>query len=314
MPTQIIAGRITTNGSVAGGSGFYLRALGAGQFIVEFDEPFETPPTVVVKQNYPGWDDSTAAGGDTRDNVVLGAVDRHGFKVLTGSNSGEAIDRNFAFIAAGASAQSTQPGMVWGTVNADGSIHSGSNFECVLPAVGTYIVDFDPPLAELSSIVVTQNYPDWDDPGHAGGSTLDNAVIVAANAGNVKYITGGSGGDKVSRNCSFVAVGTGGTAPQALLYGNVNADGTLFSGSGGFAVNTTDTGTYVISFTNAFAGTPAMLLTQNYPEWGNFTTRAVGDSRDNAVVVALNGREAKIITGDNSGTRVNRNFGFLVVG
>src|SRR3954453_12858728 len=126
MPTKIIAGRINANGSVAGGKGFYVRPLGGGAFDVEFDSAMESVPTIVSKQNYRNWDEFDYPDGDTRDNTVLVAVDRKGFKLITGDNLGNHLDRNFAFIAAAEASRDDMPEIVWGDIDQSRNIHSGS--------------------------------------------------------------------------------------------------------------------------------------------------------------------------------------------
>ena len=315
MANQIVAGRVNIDGSIAGGSGFYVRALGGGITIIEFDHPLPEVPTVVLKENYKNWSDFDFAGGDTRDNVVLVAVDEKGFKVITGGSSGTKEDRNFAFIAAVRSTQDSNQAIVWGDISADATTYSGTGFEATGIGDGVYLVAFDQPLKSLSSVVLTQSYQNWNDFSYTGGNTLDNAVIVAAKGSEFKYITGGSSGAKIDRNCSFVAVGErdGAAIPLRLAFGNVNANGTVRNGSGDFSVKKEATGTYTISFSGAFAKVPAMLLTQNYKDWTDFKF-ASGDTRDNAVLVAIDISHARVITGQDNGSKADRNFGFLVVG
>lgn len=317
MATKVIAGRINADGSIAGGSGFYVRPLGSGAYIVEFDSALLDVPTIVSKQNYKSWDEFDYPGGNTLDNTVLVAVDKKGFKLITGASSGVRVDRNFSFFAAGAAAGNDDiPAILWGDIDGSAAIHSGSGgFGVKKEAAGTYEINFSPFLKELSGVVLTQNHPKWDAFTSTGGKTLDNAVILAADNEAVKYLTGNGEGTKEFRNCSFVAAGTGAAPPPRLLFGNVNADSTLYSkGSGGYTVKSIDTGTYVITFDVEFkAGPPAVVLTQNYPTWNDFR-EAGRDTRDNCVLVAVDNIHAKIITGDNVGTRQNRNFGFLIVG
>lgn len=316
MATQIIAGRINADGSTAAGDGFYVRASGDGAYFVEFDRRLESVPTVVVTQNYETWDGFAYGGGNTLDNAVLVAVDEKGFKVITGDNAGTKIDRNFAFIAAAAASQASVPAVVWGDLNGDKGIYSGSGFQNTRIGEGVYMIDFDTPFETLTSVVFTQNYIDWRDFGFRDGDARDNALIVAADGSQIKYITGDNTGAKVNRNCSFVAIGTGGgaTAAPRFTFGNVNADGNIRdAGSGDFSINKEAAGTYTINFNNPFPHVPAIVVTQNYRDWKEFRYSS-GDTRDNAVVVAVDSAHARVITGDNAGSKVDRNFAFLVVG
>lgn len=311
--TQIVAGRVNKDGSIAAGSGFYVRALGGGIYIVEFEQPLPGVPTVVLKENYREWQDTDYDNGNTFDNVVLVAVDQKGFEIVTGNGRAEKVDRNFAFIAALPSAQTALPAIVWGQVGAGADVISGTGYEATGIGDGKYLLDFDAAFDELWSVVLTQNNPSIT----PVPSTLDNAVIVAAKGSQVKYITGDSNGARQDRNCSFVAVGKrpGSDAPPRLTFGNVNADGTTTDGhgSGDFTVRKSGAGTYVITFVNAFTSPPAVLATQNYPLWTDFKGPA-GSPLDNALVVAIDKTQATIVTGGASGEAGDRNFGFLAAG
>jgi len=315
----MIAGRVNSDGTIPKDNefgGYYVRALGGGLFIVEFDIPLFATPAVVAKQNSKSWDDFDYGGGNTRDNAVVIAVDKKGFKVATGDGSGVKQDRNFAFIAAvSTTGPDSIPPLVWGDVNANAGTHSGSGFETTGLGNGVYLVDFDQPFDSLTSVVVTQNYQDWEAFNYTAGKTTDNAVIVAAKASQFKYITGDSSGTKTDRNCMFVATGVRSVAvTPRVTFGSVNADGTPHVlGHQDFTVSKTSTGTYTISFDPEFSNLPAMLVTQNHRDWEDWQFTG-GDTRDNAVVVAVNGNKAMVITGKEDGTKVDRNFSFLLVG
>jgi hypothetical protein len=316
MPTKVIAGRVNADGTVQAGSGFFLRPLGDGIYLVEFDQSLEAIPTVVIKENWRNWNDFEFENGDSRDNAVLVAVDQKGFKLITGDSTGTKVDRNFSFIAAAASSQNSIPDFVWGNIGKDAVVYGSSlGFDCHEFGAGVYVINFNPSFNELASVVVTPNHPKWNDFGSAGGNTIDNAVIVAANNSTVKYITGDSTGTKVDRNCSFVAVGQcPGAAVPRLLFGNVKKDGNVFSeGSGGYIVGRTGTGTYEIGFINPFSAPAAVLLTENFPNWSDFE-KLGGKTLDNCIVVAVDETRVKVITGDSTGAKVDRNFGFLAVG
>ena len=311
--TQIVAGLVKKDGTIESGSGFYVRALTGGIYIVEFDQPLPAVPTVVLKENYREWDDFDYNNGNTLDNVVLVAVDKKGFEIVTGNSLGEKVDRNFAFIAAVPDTPTVLPDIAWGQIGADAQTISGEGFHAKGIGKGDYIITFTPMFETLSSVVLTQSHESIS----PLPSTLDNAVIVAADKKQVKYITGASDGTQWDRSCSFIAVGVrpDGEAPPRLTFGNVKADGTKYEGgSGDFTVTKQNgTGTYLITFTPPFTRDPAVLVTQNYPHWADFRGPD-GNPHDNAVVVAIDKTQATILTGADSGNLSDRNFGFLVAG
>ena len=98
-----------------------------------------------------------------------------------------------------------------------------------------------------------------------------------------------------------------------ILWGCVNADGTLLSATPGTSVTRDDTGLYTIRFPADFESVPAVVVTQNYPGWDDFSS-AGGNTRDNAVLVALDAERCKVATGDRNGARVDRNFTFIAIG
>lgn len=104
---------------------------------------------------------------------------------------------------------------------------------------------------------------------------------------------------------------------SSILSGAVNKDGTILSkrsdGTPGFKVTHLGTGLYLVAFDLPFTSMPAVVATQNYPGWDDFTSNG-GSTRDNAVVVALNETEVKIKTGDGNGSASDRNFCFIAMG
>ncbi|HKR13616.1 MAG TPA: hypothetical protein VJT15_16245 [Pyrinomonadaceae bacterium] len=88
-----------SDASVHSGIGFHVDHDSTGLYTVTYKESFDTPPAVVLTQNYPNWNEFGSSGGNTKDNAVLVASDAFHFKVKTGNNDGDAKDRNFTFIA-----------------------------------------------------------------------------------------------------------------------------------------------------------------------------------------------------------------------
>jgi hypothetical protein len=317
----MVAGRVNSNGSIAEGSGFFVRPLGQGGYLVEFDTNLENVPAVVVKQNYKSWNDFDYGGGDTRDNAVVVAIDHKGFRVLTGGSDGKGVDRNFSFIASVASTQSMMPKLIWGDVNADATIYSGRGFLPTGIGDGVYMLDFEQNFDSLAAVVATQNYRDWNDLEYLDVNTLYNAVIVAGDAGKFKYVTGNEKGSKVDRNCSFVAAGArSGDAPSPrVLFGCIDDDGTIYQTSRGFAVKQEYAGLYTITFEEAFSSAPAVVVTINHSfnqsSWTDFVTYPYPESntRYNAVLGAVTQNEARVHTGFE-GSHWPYKFSFLVVG
>lgn len=97
------------------------------------------------------------------------------------------------------------------------------------------------------------------------------------------------------------------------IFGAVNADGTIQSGSGGFEIAHDDKGEYTIVYLQPFKSQPVVVVTQNYPSWDNFSSDG-GSTKDNCVVVASNNAKVKIKTGGDSGSASDRNFNFISIG
>lgn len=99
MEGRNIWGCVNKDASIHSGAGFTADHLGNGLYLITYKVPFDQPPAVVLTQNYPNWEEFGSNGGNTMDNAVLVASDELKFKVKTGNSSGDASDRNFAFIS-----------------------------------------------------------------------------------------------------------------------------------------------------------------------------------------------------------------------
>lgn len=93
------------------------------------------------------------------------------------------------------------------------------------------------------------------------------------------------------------------------LFGVVNANGDVISGSGGFSVLNTTAGSYVIAFHTPFSSIPAVVATQN----GNFTTPPPSNL-DGVAVGELTPTAFLASTGDSQGNPENRQFSFIAIG
>jgi len=99
-----------------------------------------------------------------------------------------------------------------------------------------------------------------------------------------------------------------------MIWGAVNRSGTIQAGSG-FRARLVPgrTGYMDIIFLLPFAGMPVVTVTQNFPGWNDWDYYN-GDARDNAVLVAVNASQCRVLTGDSSGRASARNFTFTAIG
>lgn len=111
----IVANKILS----AGSKDFTIGKAQNGLVEVVFAKPFDEAPVVVLTQHFPpGNTNFNEAGGDTRDNSVLVAVDKGHFLVKSGDSGGTArAERAFHFIAIGPGGI-TPPGLPDGVPNA----------------------------------------------------------------------------------------------------------------------------------------------------------------------------------------------------
>jgi hypothetical protein len=97
--------------------------------------------------------------------------------------------------------------IIWGCINADGSIYNGTNFTPVPGPKGTYDIVYSTPFKSTPAVVTLQNYKGWNDFSSDGGNTKDNTVLVASDRQKCKIITGDNDGKKENRNFTFLAIG-----------------------------------------------------------------------------------------------------------
>jgi hypothetical protein len=108
-----------------------------------------------------------------------------------------------------------------------------------------------------------------------------------------------------------------------IIYGNLgfDDDGNLYaiSGSGDFAPTFNNTGLYTVQFNNSFTNIPTVTLTQlfmgdsNSNNLNEFTSNG-GDTRDNAVMIAVDEKHFRFGVGSSNGSKQNRTVGFIAVG
>ncbi len=94
-----------------------------------------------------------------------------------------------------------------------------------------------------------------------------------------------------------------------VIRGTVDASGKRIAGSG-FSVGK-EGNKWKISFNPDFGSTPTVIATQQHPD--NNTSKDGGNTRDNAVVVAVNKAWAYIKTGDGGGDHSWRRFHFIAI-
>lgn len=92
-----------------------------------------------------------------------------------------------------------------------------------------------------------------------------------------------------------------------IVWGTINADGSVVDGSDDFSVSVQGSGQYVISFSPTFSGTPAVVGSQtrfgNLGEWPS----------DTLCFPFVSGGSVTAITGSGSNPG-NRNFSFIAIG
>lgn len=101
---------------------------------------------------------------------------------------------------------------IYGCINADGSIESGSqDFSVVPEGNGEYTIVFSAPFMQMPAVTTTQCYAGqnegWNNFTSNGGDTRDNSVLIAVAPDRFKMHTGGGDGNTTARNWTFVAVG-----------------------------------------------------------------------------------------------------------
>lgn len=148
---------------------------------------------------------------------------------------------------------------------------------------------------------------------NAGGGT---ALMVLRSDGNAGIGTASPqdrldvrGNIRLSPDGSLFAAGA--QENLRLIRGVVQPSGGIDSGAG-FSVWHRGPGMYEVTFSAAFAGRPAVSVTQVYPDPGNFGPG--GDTRDNAIITGIDKNRFQVSTGGGDGVRGDRWFSFIVMG
>ena len=195
----------------------------------------------------------------------------------------------------------------WGTVDANGVMISSGGGASVSPEkTGAYEINLA--YTSIPAIVGSQTSS-----GNTGEANTDGIVFPFLDQTQASAFTGDNNGTAQNRSFSFIAAGEdtavpGPYPPTPVLWGAINADGSIVGGSGGFKVASQGSGKYVITFTNPFNSLPAIVATQTNS--GSLSEA----NTDGIVVPILTNNSATLITGNNQSTPENRSFSFVVIG
>ncbi|PTW61744.1 hypothetical protein C8N35_102460 [Breoghania corrubedonensis] len=91
------------------------------------------------------------------------------------------------------------------------------------------------------------------------------------------------------------------------VWGTVSGNGDLLAGAG-CTISKQGTGIYVIDFTTSFSGVPALVGSQT-----GFGSQGQSPL-DNVAFPFLTGGTATAVTGDNQGSKEDRQFSFIAIG
>lgn len=205
--------------------------------------------------------------------------------------------------------------VLWGVIKPDGKTVSGSGgFTVTQPQdqPGQYVIAFPNQFSSLPAIAATQT-----NLGNLTESNRDGIVVPVLTTGSATLITGNNKSTPENRSFSFIAIGDKGPAsteitqpqygPYNILWGSINANGTIAGGSGGFAVGRQAPGMYVITFPS-FPELPAIIGSQTR------SGISLEDNRDGMVFPWVNTNYAVAITGDADGNQQDRSFSFIAFG
>ncbi len=96
------------------------------------------------------------------------------------------------------------------------------------------------------------------------------------------------------------------------IRGSVRADGRILSGGKHFRVVHEEKGLYQILFNESFSTRPTVVVTQHFPDEDNLNNDG-GDTKDNAVIIAICKDRFKVKTGNDKGQASDRAFEFIAV-
>ena len=294
---RIYWGTVDKNGNAVSG-GNRVTKLSTGQYSISF--AFKGLPAIVGSQTL-----SRQLDEANTDGIVFTPVSATVATAITGNNVGVKEDRRFCFIAAGDNDEVSTDRVLWGAVDSKGKLISSSGGVSVSepdPA-GQYVIRFPNQFRSLPAIVATQT-----NLGNLTESSRDGIVVPLLSIDSATLITGNNKSTHENRSFSFIAIGEPGSAsPPAtpsILWGSINADGTIAGGSGKFWVGRQAPGMYVITFPS-FVKPPAII--------GSQTRNRSEDNRDGVVFPWVNTNYAIAVTGNANGNQEDRSFSFIAL-
>lgn len=214
LPSNMIAGSVSSDGNTIVGSGFDCIRIDKGRYILSFSSIGQTEIPVIVANPIIGDNSSTLC------NAIIVAATRRHVEIKIGDKDGDPTDSGFVFLAYDPSITSptdTAVSTLTGTVSASCDIHSGTGFavEDEETNSGLYQITPDASPSDKAIIVVGENYKQWTDPAETDQSTTSNAnPIIRALVplpqphflAQFKIKTGDSKGSGADRNFSFFSV------------------------------------------------------------------------------------------------------------
>ena len=94
------------------------------------------------------------------------------------------------------------PKIIWGSINANGTIASGENFTVSRIGTGVYEISFHSPFNGLPAVVGSQNRF-----GELNEASTDDVAFPFVSNGATTAVTGNNGGEHEDRNFAFIAIG-----------------------------------------------------------------------------------------------------------
>lgn len=179
----IVWGAVDEDGNIVSGVNFSAEKKDTGIYELSFENtPDETPVIGLTSGMRSGESDGS-------DNVFsFDDVSSSGCKVYSvnvGGSKNEAQDEAFSFVAFFGSSDSSIPGLLFGTVNDDGSPIAGSDgWQSARSKKGVYKVVFDSPMDPTPNLIMTSGMRSSEDTGSddiiSYSSASDKGMIVTS--------------------------------------------------------------------------------------------------------------------------------------
>jgi len=212
-PISLAAVAVLMGGNTGYGIDAKNEFVAVGINELKLSPSFENPPVAVAIQS---WEEGNflKTGGSTTDNAVIIGSWSDRIRVAVGDGGGTKTNRAYHLLLAGSlNAQSGSvinavSEIVHGSVKSDGTVKSGSkSFTVVKSGMGLWHIVFHTPFAQRPVVVANvTSAGDTDNVQNEGGSTLDNACILAINNQQVLIKTGNSHGNAHDMPFEFIAL------------------------------------------------------------------------------------------------------------